>query len=294
MINNFVNDRELPKHPLYNQIMMVLNRLDNANFFSHGQGHCYAMSDVLCSTLRAVGIDCSMNEVECLITNDDKSKFIAVGLMNNLMSLPGPNQIPTHVVVTIPHAAGDLLIDSSINHLIPDPYNIVFGMLDDKPDSVARFKRNDVNISYLHKLGPKLPQLQDINVKQSLEKDSRIRKQVLYLWSAFSFAMVCLLAFSLGWYTNYSYIQESRERAARNAERMNLLIERMNFIEKQINEMNNRYMTIHDSRNIENAARDRRIDELQQQITQQGQTLANTRNLFMEHMNGDLKSHSKQ
>jgi len=252
------------------------------------------MSDVIANALKAVGIEAMVTECDALITSDDGTKFIAVGLQNNLMALPTPAAINTHVIVIIPHSAGNLLIDSSINHLIPDPYNLVFGRMSDEFDSLARYRRDDCNISYLHKLGPKLPTLHDLTVKQRLAREQKAQKHMIYMWLAFAFALICLVSLGAAWYSNYIYISESRERAARNAERMNLLIERMNFIEKQINEMNNRYMTIHDSRNIENAARDRRIDELQQQITQQGQTLANTRNLFMEHMNGDLKSHSKQ
>lgn len=282
MLSNFSNDPQLPSHPLYQPVMQVLERLDSQNFFSFSAGHCWAISDVIVNSLAAIGIDANIAECEGLLLDDHATAFTAIGLQSNLTHSVDNSQIPTHIVVIVPHDQGSLLIDASISHLLPNGKNLVFGIMNaDDPTVLGRFSDQNWTITYRMKLGLKLPAIHHLNMKQRINKDQQMDRLLKKLKASIAFSFFCLIIVGVLMYNNYQLISDARERASRNNELITLIIDRLNHQDERMNDIVSRMIMVDNERKRSNTDRDKidaeqnaRINDLNETVKRQSKFLA--------------------
>lgn len=169
---NFAETKFLTDHDQYKIVQGVVSEMQQQNLMVHGAGFCWAMSDLVFQRLKQLGIKSRIVECELTVVCIDPPVFNVIG-NNNVPEKP--EQIATHVVVITEHPEQPLLIDCSIQHVLPNPYAWVCAMTNDTPDVMAQIKRGAWMLTYRNKIGSQFPKLHQFNIVERIKLDEELR-----------------------------------------------------------------------------------------------------------------------
>lgn len=169
---------DLQEQEEYKKIFNVVTTLINSNATIMGQGFCFSMSDVIYTMLIQEGIKSRI--VECQVNIRDKVSGASSVMGFNLGS-SHPENYDTHVVV-ITETEIPLLIDLSISHRLPQPYQAVIEPADVYENRVICQLDNEVaGLIYQEKEKFKIPFLHQTSILNRIETDRKIFKDIEYL-----------------------------------------------------------------------------------------------------------------
>jgi cell division protein FtsL len=207
-----MNIAETPKlwnHPYYEKIKVLLAELTRQNLVKNGEGFCFAMSELIYHRLGTLGIKSKIIECELTITCSNPHNFIMVGHKDGVPN--GPNKVNTHVVVLVEHPDLPLLIDASIGHILPDPFQWVCGLASDSV-TIGDYSRDAWHLTYREKTDSQFPAIHQRSVVDRMLLDSKIddiikQFKIFKIWFA-----VMLIVITVAFASNRKIILEENQQ----------------------------------------------------------------------------------
>lgn len=198
-ISNFVNKSTTPLHnineqnlnnskskilssrydiiddPEYKKIFEIVSTLINSNATVMGQGFCFSMSDIVYTMLIQEGIKSRI--IECQLNLKDKTNG-NMGLIGFDLGKDRLDSFDTHVVV-ITETEIPLLIDLSVSHRLPKPYQAIIEPTDISENRIICHVDTDaVGLIYQEKEKFKIPFLHQTSIINRIETDRKIFQEI--------------------------------------------------------------------------------------------------------------------
>jgi hypothetical protein len=166
---------ELAEQDEYRKIFEIVTTLINSNATLMGQGFCFSMSDVVYTMLLQAGIKSRI--IECQVNIQDKVSKSTTAIGFNMGGV-NPDHYDTHVIV-LTETEIPLLIDLSISHRLPDPYQAVVEPADVYENRViCHIVNNVVDLVYQEKEKFTIPFLHQTSILNRIETDRKIFKDI--------------------------------------------------------------------------------------------------------------------
>lgn len=230
---NPAQNKFLFDHDQFEKVDEIILNLKKENLIANGAGFCWAMSDLLYQRLLEQGISCRLVECECIIQSENPRQITTVG-GHDVPDLP--NQVATHVVVLTEHEQ-PLLIDCSIKHVLPDPWEYVCTITSITGDILSTVKRGDLTITYRQKQGQQFPKLHQDSIVNRIKSDLQLKRYMKFFRIA-SIIMILIIATEAYFMvSNRIMIENNSVRHLRNKELIQFLERRIDEQQREIDNL---------------------------------------------------------
>ena len=250
---NIAETPELFKHPLYQKIREIIGELTAQNLLHYGAGYCLSMADLVQNMLNSRGIKSSLLEVQLTLLGTNPPAFHVVGLQTGELI---NGQIATHVVVVVEHEQ-PLLIDCSISHQLPKPFDWVCGFINENVEVVGKYKKDTWELVYREKPGAQFPVLHQKNIRdrilldqdfqKSLNQNKKLTKYAIGLFVA----IILILSYDIASTLHlYSIANRNYDRIQKIEATQDNIMDRQNNLSERITGLSNRLTVIDEHDNI--------------------------------------------
>jgi len=199
----------------YDKINKALEPLQS-NLVQYGQGHCFAVSEIVQITLDAAGIKSKLVECSLTMISMNPPWVRLVGISNpNLKD----SEVDTHMIC-VTETTPEFIVDLSVGHAMI----IEVSTQEDEPLLLANHvSTNGVHYVYKQKARPMMPPMLNQNIVSRIRSDRELRKSVNWLkWAVIVSISISTLNASRGAYDFYQvYIDKENYWGPSQVEQLN-------------------------------------------------------------------------
>lgn len=180
-INDFVisNDDSLEKLSEFHIVKNIIKTLLDSGMLTRMSGNCIGSCEIIGNMLYQKGIKSYMIETQLTVSNNS-GDFTLIGYDNFLSPDADYNtQIDTHTVLVITVDDVQILLDPSIQYVLPQSHPIILERINgENPEIVSEYKFSHNHLTYTSKTVSKLPLLTQQNLLSSVITENRNSKKI--------------------------------------------------------------------------------------------------------------------
>lgn len=180
---NHTRDAQLRANPKYSQIFDCIQQLWSRQLLVNAAGNCVSVSAMLQHQLQGLGIESIMYECKLMVTErlEQGLRYSFVGYEQSSMHRRD-GILDTHVVVITTNTEPQILIDLTVDHVLPrGKHWVIEPVVALTSPVILDCDLGTHQLTYSTVQGLKLPELHETGILERIRRDREMRSQLRLL-----------------------------------------------------------------------------------------------------------------